>query len=72
MMGGGGRNRVSVEDIYKQVAAGAEHTFNFTINLTMASVIAGIGIAANSPVATVASMLISPLMGPILAIAFGA
>ena len=71
LMGAGGRTRGTVEDIYKQVSSGAERTFNFTVNVGAASVIAGVGIAANSSVSTVASMLISPLMGPILAIAFG-
>ena len=37
----------------------------------MAAIIAAVGLATNSSVSTVASMLISPMMGPILAITFG-
>lgn len=70
-LGAGGHSRSTVKEIYTSVSNGAERTFNFTINLIAAGVIAGVGIAGNSSVATVASMLISPMMGPILAIAFG-
>lgn len=70
-LGTGGRSRATVKEIYTSISSGAERTFNFTANLVMAGLIAGIGIAANSSVSTVASMLISPMMGPILAIAFG-
>ena len=37
----------------------------------MVSVIAGVGLAENSSVVLVASMLISPLMGPIMGGTFG-
>ena len=71
VLGTGGHNRSTVKEIYTSVHAGAERSFNFTVNLIAAGVIAGVGIAGNSSVSTVASMLISPMMGPILAIAFG-
>jgi uncharacterized membrane protein len=46
-------------------------SFDFIILLTVASSISAVGLAINSVVAIVASMLISPLMGPILAWSFG-
>ena len=39
--------------------------------VVVASLLAGSGLAVNSSVVVVASMLVSPLMGPILAITFG-
>ena len=37
----------------------------------IASVLSGIGLAVNSTVTIVASMLVSPIMGPVLALTFG-
>lgn len=55
VMGAGGQNRGTTKEIYKAVASNAERSFNFTMNLTMASIIAGVGIAANSSVSAVAT-----------------
>jgi uncharacterized hydrophobic protein (TIGR00271 family) len=45
--------------------------FDYLSLLFIASVIAGIGLATNQTVAIVASMLVSPIMGPVLALTFG-
>ena len=37
----------------------------------VAGLLAGVGLAANNTVVIVASMLVSPIMGPILAVTFG-
>jgi len=58
-------------EIKSEIEAGAEMNFDYYANLYGASVIAGVGLATNSSVMVVASMLISPLMGPILAMIFG-
>jgi hypothetical protein len=71
IFGGGAHDQMSIEEMYDNVKGGAARSFSFTVNLCMAAAIAGVGIATNSSVSTVASMLISPLMGPILALAFG-
>jgi uncharacterized hydrophobic protein (TIGR00271 family) len=47
-------------------------TFDYIMFLIVASVLAGIGLATNSSVITVASMLVSPLMAPIVGLTFGA
>lgn len=54
----------------QQIAA--TMNFDFVMLITMASVIAGVGLVTNNIVALVASMLISPMMGPVLALTFGA
>ncbi len=51
--------------------SGAEFTFDFLMLLCLAAVIAFMGLLENSSVVLVASMLVSPLMGPILAGVFG-
>lgn len=49
----------------------ATFTFDYLSLLCIASTIAGIGLATNNTVAIVASMLVSPIMGPVLALTFG-
>jgi hypothetical protein len=60
-----------LNEIKDAVAAGAQLTTDFLTNLICAAVIAGLGLASDSPVMVVASMLISPMMGPIMAICYG-
>jgi hypothetical protein len=50
-----------------------EAVFNFNYNtlLIVASVIAGLGLVSNSTATIIASMLVSPIMGPVVAIAYG-
>jgi len=45
--------------------------FDYIALLTIASVIGGVGLATNNSVSIVASMLVSPLMGPVMACTFG-
>jgi hypothetical protein len=49
----------------------ASFTFDYLALLLIASTIAGIGLATNNTVAIVASMLVSPIMGPVMALTFG-
>ena len=60
-----------VMEVMSRIKAGAEFTFDFVILLILASMIAFMGLVENSSVVLVASMLVSPLMGPILAGIFG-
>jgi uncharacterized hydrophobic protein (TIGR00271 family) len=46
-------------------------TFDFIVLLIVASVVASFGLVESSPLFLAASMLISPLMGPILCATFG-
>ena len=54
-----------------RIECGAEFSFDFLCLLVVASCLAFMGLVENSSVILVASMLVSPLMGPILAIVFG-
>ena len=65
------KSRLMVMEVMSRIKAGAEFTFDFVILLILASMIAFMGLIENSSVVLVASMLVSPLMGPILAGIFG-
>eukprot|EP00981_Chlorochromonas_danica_P005346 scaffold1083_cov165-Ochromonas_danica.AAC.2 len=64
-------DRMTIDEIAAFVDDGNHLTFNFIAQLAMASLIAGAGLLGNSATTVIASMLVSPLMGPILSITFG-
>lgn len=63
--------RMTIDEIDSIVDDGNHLTFNYMMQLTMASIMAGTGMVTNSSVSVLASMLVSPLMGPVLSMAFG-
>lgn len=63
--------RLTVAQVVEGVKAGALLTFDFIMFVAIASLIAALGLVEDSPVVVVASMLISPIMGPIMAWTFG-
>lgn len=58
------RARLTVAQVVADVRSGAELTFDFIVYVILAAWIAAMGLLDNSVVNTVASMLVSPLMGP--------
>ena len=65
------KSRMMVGEVISNIENNAHFTFDFLMLLTLAGVIAFLGLVESSSVTLVASMLISPLMGPILAGIFG-
>ncbi|XP_053961316.1 uncharacterized protein LOC128865215 [Anastrepha ludens] len=65
------RSRLNVAQIVRDVRQDAAITFDFLILLISATILAAIGLAENSTIFLAASMLVSPLMGPIIAAIFG-
>ncbi|XP_014773858.1 uncharacterized protein LOC106871746 isoform X2 [Octopus bimaculoides] len=65
------KSRLVVAQVVDSVRAGAVFTFDYCMLIILASMISVLGLVENSSVVLVASMLISPLMGPILAGTFG-
>ncbi|XP_067928797.1 uncharacterized protein [Watersipora subatra] len=63
--------RIIVQPIIAALRQNAEFTFDYLVFVVLASIIGAVGLIENSSVILVASMLISPLMGPILAATFG-
>lgn len=66
------KSRMLVAEVVNQIRAGADFTFDYVALVVLASSIAFFGLLENSSVVLVASMLVSPIMGPILAGVFGA
>ena len=62
---------ILVQEMINLINDGATCTFDYIVLLPAAGFMAAVGLACNSSVVVVASMLVSPLMGPILGIAFG-
>ncbi|XP_054157688.1 uncharacterized protein LOC128956032 [Oppia nitens] len=63
--------RLTVAQVVDNVRSGASLTFDFVCYVIFASWIAAMGLLDNSVVSLVASMLVSPMMGPVMALTFG-
>ncbi|OTF72220.1 DUF389 domain containing protein, partial [Euroglyphus maynei] len=63
--------RLTVAQIVSSVRDSATLTFDFICYLIFASWIAAMGLLDNSVISLVASMLVSPMMGPVMAMTFG-
>lgn len=68
----GMKSRMILYQVIEQTKAGTAFTFDYLMLLIVASIIAGLGLAANNVAVIVAAMLVSPLMGPVLAVCFSA
>ncbi|TFH01029.1 MAG: DUF389 domain-containing protein, partial [Candidatus Thorarchaeota archaeon] len=62
---------LAVEEIYENVKKQSSLSFDYIAFIVLAAIMAGIGLIQNNVTVIVASMLLSPLMGPMLGIAFG-
>lgn len=56
--------RLRIEQVREQIVEQAAFSFDFIALLTIASILAGIGLITDNTVVIVASMLVSPIMGP--------
>jgi uncharacterized hydrophobic protein (TIGR00341 family) len=62
---------LAVEEIYENVKKQASLSFDFIAFSILAAAMAGFGLMQNNTTVIVASMLLSPLMGPMLGVALG-
>jgi hypothetical protein len=65
------RARLMVHQVVASIQASSAISFDFILLICLASMLAAFGLLENSTVIIVASMLVSPLMNPILGIVFG-
>jgi uncharacterized hydrophobic protein (TIGR00271 family) len=63
--------RLRIEQVREQIVEQAAFSFDFIALVIIASILAGVGLATNNTVVIVASMLVSPIMGPVLGMTFG-
>lgn len=59
------------ETLAQQIDAGAKFDFDFLCFVLTAAILAAAGLGSESQVVLVASMLVSPMMGPVLAFTYG-
>ncbi|KAJ1529286.1 hypothetical protein ONE63_006084 [Megalurothrips usitatus] len=65
------RAKLTVKQVVDGVRGGATVTFDYVTLILTADMVAVIGLLESSAVNIVAAMLISPLMGPVMALTFG-
>jgi len=65
------KSKISSEEIYDTISSNSILTFDYILYICLASIIAGIGLITDNSIMIVSSMLLSPMMGPILAFCFG-
>lgn len=65
-------DRTSTVEIYNSVDSKLHLTFDFLAVMVVAATVCAVGLASNQYIYVIGSMLISPLMGPIIASTFGA
>ncbi|XP_064486468.1 uncharacterized protein LOC135398867 [Ornithodoros turicata] len=65
------RARLTVAQVVEGVRAQGDLNFDYVAFILLAGMIAALGLMDNSVVSIIAAMLVSPLMGPIMAITFG-
>jgi uncharacterized hydrophobic protein (TIGR00271 family) len=57
--------------VHDRFADGVEFSFNYNTLLLVASILAGLGLVSNGSATIIASMLVSPIMGPVVGLAYG-
>jgi uncharacterized hydrophobic protein (TIGR00271 family) len=57
--------------VHNRFADAVEFSFNYNTLLLVASVLAGLGLVSNASATIIASMLVSPIMGPVVGLAYG-
>lgn len=68
----GTRQRMSIHEIFQSIDSSSHLTFDYLAMTAAAAAIAAAGLVQDSSVTVVASMLLSPLMSPILCLTYGA
>ena len=56
--------------MHEKFEVGVRFAFNYNVLLLVASVLAGLGLVSNSSATIIASMLVSPIMGPVVGLAY--
>ena len=65
------RKSLTREELYEEVAKGAEGDLIFYLMVLLSTIVAAIGLIQDNVAIVIAAMVIAPLLGPNLALAFG-
>lgn len=60
-----------VRAMHDKIDEGVDFNFNYYSLLMVASVVAGLGLATDSSTTVISSMLLSPIMGPVIGMSYG-
>lgn len=66
------RGSITREELYDDMEKGASVTIDFLLLIILSSLVAGIGLVLSDVAVVIGAMVIAPLLGPNLALAFGA
>ena len=59
------------DTVHSRMEEAAAFSFNYNTLLMVASIVAGLGLVSNSSTNVIASMLVSPLMSPVIGLSYG-
>jgi hypothetical protein len=62
---------VRIKLMHDKICDGVNWDFNYCCLLTVASIVAGLGLATDSATTVISSMLLSPIMGPVIGMSYG-
>jgi uncharacterized hydrophobic protein (TIGR00341 family) len=62
---------VSREEVYASIADGAKLHRNYVVLVTLAAIVAAVGLSRDNTAAVIGAMVVAPLLGPNMAIALG-
>jgi hypothetical protein len=62
---------VRIKKMHDKISDGVNWDFNYACLLTVASIVAGLGLATDSATTVISSMLLSPIMGPVIGMSYG-
>ncbi len=62
---------VRIKKMHNKISDGVNWDFNYSCLITVASIVAGLGLATNSETTVISSMLLSPIMGPVIGMSYG-
>jgi len=71
-MVGSGRDRISRQELYAEVSASAQMTRIYVAMIMLSSVVAAVGMWRGNVAVIIGAMVIAPLLGPNMALAFAA
>ena len=57
--------------MHDSISENAEFNFNYVCLLIVASIVAALGLMTNSSTTVISSMLLSPIMGPVIGMSYG-
>jgi len=57
--------------MHDKISEGAEWNFNYCCLLIISSIVAGLGLMSDSSTTVISSMLLSPIMGPVIGMSYG-